>query len=268
MTALLHFRNVVARTRAGSVCRIIDFQIRRRECCVIYGLDRAVQDSMILLATGTTISDEGVVSVFGTDAQECDEASWFNLVEKIAVLDPAVPLYENASIGENLAAVFMTRDPLLVEPALSRKVLWLSDLVKLTITELAKTVRNASQLLRLKTQLARVLALRPRVLFAKIEELDPETKRILPSLIRRVTRKLGLSCVVFTADDKLAEEIADRVLFLHPEKGDFIENRLRRWYHFLPVIRLSRKRRLELSADIAKYKGETSDAQRLKIPGG
>lgn len=247
---VLHFNDV-----GGPAFRIRDLQIRERECCVLFAVGNRLQQPLVRMATGVSAGlDSGSISLLGTNAEECDEAAWFELVEQIAIFDPASSLRETASIGENLAFSLLTKEPPVQEPELSRRILRMSNLLQLTIAQLASGVQNADEILRLKARLGRILCRNPRILFVQTENLTGECLDALPRLLNRARRKLKLTVVVFASNQALIEKIADRVIFLDPETGNFIENKLRGWYHkllrFLPP---TQARQLKLAAEIAEY---------------
>ncbi|HSP05579.1 MAG TPA: hypothetical protein VLR94_00300, partial [Acidobacteriota bacterium] len=164
MKPVLQFEDVCVTARAGDVCRINDLRIRSREFCVLYGLNPELQELLVRLATGAAVASAGTVSVLGTNAGNCPENLWFQLVEKIAVLDPSVAVSDRISIGEYLADAFLTRDPAIGEPALSRNVLRIAELMKFTIAELSMNFAAAPATLQWKARLGRHLAGRPRLL--------------------------------------------------------------------------------------------------------
>jgi ABC-type transporter Mla maintaining outer membrane lipid asymmetry ATPase subunit MlaF len=246
MTTLLRLHNV-----STPHCRIADISLRSGEILAIFGASNSIRDAILHLATGTMRSDEGTVTVLGTDVQSVSDAAWFLLVQNVAILDFGSPLQEGASIGENLAAPYLTREPPLEEPALSEAVLWLSNTVKLRIAELATGAHKAGPALRWKARLGRAIAHRPRILFV----LNAKGPGAMPRILRRAQRRAKLSIVLFTSDEALAADAADRALILNPRSGVCVENRVRGWYHrllhFLPV---SASRRRKLANAIAEYR--------------
>lgn len=253
MKIVLHFRDVTA-SQSIIPLRVQDLKIWNRECCVLFDVETRLRQTLLRLATGASLSDEGIISILGMDTTKCDEDAWFELMEKIAIFDPGSPLKEGGSIGENLALTFLTQDPPAREPELSRNILRLSKLLRLTIAQLAANVHDSATVLRLKTRLGRALSRCPQILFVDTRGLDSESRQLLPALLKRVHRKLKVTIVVFTSDAALTEQIADRVIFLQPQTGKFVENKMREWYHKLLRFRQpTLARRLRLAADIAEY---------------
>ena len=77
-----------------------------------------------------------------------------------------------------------------------------------------------------------------------------EVTQRLAELIQRARRKLKFTLLIFTSDLWFIEQLAERVVFLNPNNGQFIENQLRRWYHkLLPFLKPSPAQVLQLSFD-------------------
>jgi ABC-type transporter Mla maintaining outer membrane lipid asymmetry ATPase subunit MlaF len=142
------------------------------------------------------------------------------------------------------------------EPNLSAAVLRLANLVQLTIADLSRMMSQSNRMQRLKTRLARALAYHPSVvaLCNPTDEMEPETIPLFIDLIKRTRKKLKYTLIIFTSDAFFLEEIANRIIFLDPAEGVFIENRLRGWYHrFFPFLKPSTSQVMQLSMDVAEH---------------
>jgi phospholipid/cholesterol/gamma-HCH transport system ATP-binding protein len=242
---------------APAVC-IDDLQIYDRECVAFYELTEEVAEIITNQVTGAYSPEEGNVYLFGTDSRQMADSNWFDYIGQFAIHRNSTPFRDAASIGENIAMLFRSRIPGIEEPRLSSAVLSVANLVQLTITDLSRTVGDAGSLLRIKAQLARTLAFKPRliVFYEPSEDLSYGTTRKLIELIRRTRRKLKYTAVLFTSDVRLLQELADRVLFLNPLTGVVVENQLREWYHnVLPFLQPSPSKLLQLARNILQYGG-------------
>jgi len=108
----------------------------------------------------------------------------------------------------------------------------------------------------MKTRLARALAYHPTVvvLCNPTDQMDADGIDLFINLIKRTRKKLKYTLIVFTSDILLLEEIADRIVFLDPFEGTFIENRLRGWYHhFFPFLKPSTSQLMQLSLDVTRH---------------
>jgi len=72
--------------------------------------------------------------------------------------------------------------------------------------------------------IARALAARPEcVLYDEPTTMvDPLMAQLLGDLIKRLKLQLNLTSIVVTHDMRLAQKLADRVVFLHEGKGNFL----------------------------------------------
>jgi len=268
MKTAIRFENVVKNAHGSPLLRIDDLSIAERECLGFYGLPDEYSEPLINLMAGATVPDEGLLQILGMDVREIgDENEWFRFLQNVGIYGaPNVP-QDSVSIGETIASLYRLRDESTEEPQLSAAVLALANLVHLTITDLAKMSGEATASLRMKTRLARALAYHPRivVLTDPTEDLAPELFREFVELIRRTRRKLHYTLLIITGDIWLLEQLADRVIFLNPVSGLFIENQLRQWYHKLfSFLSPSPSQLLKLSQDVLQY-GRTVRTREEKL---
>jgi ABC-type transporter Mla maintaining outer membrane lipid asymmetry ATPase subunit MlaF len=257
MKIAIHFHKVLKMVHGKAVLRIQDLKIYERQSVVFFGLTHEVEEMITNQITCAYAPEQGNVLIYGRDSREIAEKSWFKILGDFGIYDNSSPFLENASVGENLAAMFRGKEPTIKEPKLSTAVLRLANLVQLTITDLSKIMNEAVVSLRMKVRLARALALSPRVLILRnpTADLNPADARKLIQLMRTARRKLKFTIVLFTSDRWVVPDIADRVIFLNSETGVIVENQLRRWYHYvLPFLKPSRARLVQLSRNILKYK--------------
>ena len=246
---LLHYHDVLA----SSQLRIRNFQLREHECLGVYGLEHRERELLLHLATGTAEPQEGSISVFGKDTRDLNEPSWFELVTRIGSYDLS-RLNEEVSIGMNLASGLIHGNKRYHEPKLSMRVLATANVLEITILELAASFLSADPVLRMKAGLGSVISRDPRLLFFDDREQDPEVRKILPRIFRRVRKKCKLAIVLFTSDQRLLQETADKAVFLNMEDGVCIEKRIRGWYHTLfPFLPLSLLRRRDLAHEAARH---------------
>jgi len=255
MKTAIHFSNFVKMSHGKSL-RIQQLNVSEKECLAFYGLPDDFAELLINSMTCAYPPEEGSISIYGKDSRTLSEEMWFEFLGRFGVFASGARLQENASIGENLATVYRTRDPMMNETRLSSSVLKIANLVQLTITDLSKIMSEASQLLRMKARLGRALALHPKLLLLRepTADLSRDVAQKLVPLVRNARRKLKPTIVIFSRDGWLLQELADRVVFLNPESGAIVENSLRGWYHYLlPFLKPTRTKRLELTRDISKY---------------
>ena len=258
MKTAISFRNSVKKLHGSPAVCIDDLQIYSRECAAFYGLSEEVAEIITNQVTGAYSPEEGSVYLFGTDSKQMSDSFWFDYIGHFAIHRTGNPFRESASIGENIATVFRSRAPDINEPQLSSAVLSIANLAQLTITDLSRTVGDAGSLLRMKAQMARTLAFKPRlvIFYEPSDDLSYGVTRKLIDLIRRTRRKLQYTALLFTSDVRLLQALADRVFFLNPITGVVVENQLREWYHtLLPFLQPSPSKLLQLARSILQYGG-------------
>ncbi len=252
MKTVVHFHNISRSLRNGGVLRISDLWIQERESVAFYGLLPEHVETLVNQISGVYEIEEGSLTILGRSTRRMDDRSWFQFVEKLGIYNAQPVFQESASIGENVASLYRMRNDLMEEPQLSASVLNLANLVQLSITDLSRQMSEASPTQRMKVRLSRALAYSPALLIV----CDPDSGHAaevtpgLAELIRRARRKLKFTLLLFTSDLGLIEQLAERVVFLSPNDGQFIENQLRRWYHkLLPFLKPSPAQVLQLSFD-------------------
>ena len=256
MKTAISFQNSVKMLHGSPAVCIDDLQIYDRECAAFYGLTEEVVEIITNQITGAYSPEEGNVYLFGIDSKQMADSYWFDYIGHFAIHRNANPFRETASIGENIATVFRSRIRGIEEPQLSSAVLSVANLAQLTITDLSRTIGDAGSLLRMKAQMARTLAFKPRliVFYEPSNDLSYGVTRKLIDLIRRTRRKLKYTALLFTSDVRLLQELADRVFFLNPFTGVVVENELREWYHnLLPFLKPSPSKLLQLARNILQY---------------
>jgi ABC-type transporter Mla maintaining outer membrane lipid asymmetry ATPase subunit MlaF len=257
MKTAVAFDKVEKFVRSSPILRLDDLRISERESVAFYGLPPEHAEIIVNLMTGATLPDEGSVRILGTDSRAvAEERDWFEFVENFGIYDTHHSFQEGVSIGENVASLYRLKNESMEEPQLSAAVLKIANLVQLTITDLSKMIGEATPLMQSKIRLSRALAYQPRILILlyPTESFTLEVSRQFAELLKRTKRKQRYTLVLFTSDIHLAELVADRVIFLNPISGLFIENQLRGWYHrLLPFLDPAPERLLQLSRDILQH---------------
>lgn len=257
MKTAVHFQNAIKILRGIPQIQVQDLRIHERESAAFYGLTRDFVESLANQMTGASVPDEGSVITLGIDSRQIsDDRFWFRFVENFGIYNSQPVFQDGASIGENLAMLYRLRNESMEEPQLSASVLNLANLVQLTITELSKMMSEATPAQQMKVRLSRALAYHPKIVILcdPTAELDAQVAAQLVELLKRAKRKQKFTLVLFTSDVWLLQQLADRVIFLDPRDGLFIENQLRGWYHRLfPFLNPSPTQLLEFSRDVLHY---------------
>jgi ABC-type transporter Mla maintaining outer membrane lipid asymmetry ATPase subunit MlaF len=257
MKTAIHFQNAIKVLRGTPQIQVQDLRIFERESVAFYGLPHDFIESLANQMTGAYVPDEGSVTILGIDSRQIsDDRFWFRFVENFGIYNAQQVFQEGASIGENVAMLYRLRNESMEEPQLSASVLNLANLVQLTITDLSKMMSESTPAQRMKVRLSRALAYHPKIVILcdPTGDLNTPVAQELVELLKRAKRKQKFTQVIFTSDVWLLQQIADRVIFLDPRDGLFIENQLRGWYHTLfPFLDPSPTQLLELSRDVLHY---------------
>jgi len=257
MRTAIQFHGAVKLLHGASVLRVENLKIYERESVAFYGLSQDCVEILVNEMTGTFLPDEGSVSILGTSSREiADERIWFRFIQNIGIYNTQPVFQESSSIGENVAMLYRARDGSLNEHKLSSEVLWLANLVQLTITDLSKMMGDATPFQRMKVRLSRALAYRPKIVILcdPAAGLTTPVSQQLVDLVKRAKRKLRFTLILFTSDVRILQQLADRVLFLNPGNGFSIENQLRGWYHKLfPFVDPSPSQLLQLNRNVLHY---------------
>jgi ABC-type methionine transport system ATPase subunit len=267
MKTVVHFQNAFRSLRSGAVIRISDLKIQERESVAFYGLLPEHIETLVNQISGVHELEEGNLTILGKNTRRMDERSWFQFFEKLGIYNSQPVFQESASIGENVASLYRVRNDLMEEPQLSASVLALANLVQLSITDLSKQMSEATPVQRMKVRMSRALAYSPALLIiCDSENAQPEVTSKLAELIRKARRKLKLTLILFSSDLWLIEQLAERVVFLNPNDGQFVENQLRWWYHkLLPFLKPSPAQLLQLSFHAMQHSWIMKDSEeRIK----
>lgn len=254
--AAVHFKNLSKLIRGRVLLKIYDLVIYEREAIAFHGLTHRLMDAVLNHLTGVCDPDEGAVEVFGLNNRQLDEKNWFEYIEEVGVYHAAWPFDEAVSVGENLAMIYRKTDEPVDESQLSASVLHLANMVQLSITDMSRLMSDASSVVRMKVQFGRAIGYSPKmvVLCEPTENMTTPTKHQFVELLRRARRKMKFTLVLFSSDIWLLEQLADRVVFLNPTEGVFVENQLRGWYHrLLPFLKPAPDRVLQLSMEALQH---------------
>ncbi len=256
MKTVVQFQNAYRSLRNGGALRISDLKIQERESVAFYGLLPEHIETLVNQISGVHELEHGSLTILGKNTRRMDERSWFQFVEKLGIYNSQPVFQESASIGENVASLYRMRSDLMEEPQLSASVLSLANLVQLSITDLSRQMSEATPVQRMKVRMSRALAYSPLLLIVCDSEKmhSSEVTHKLAELIRKARRKLKLTLLLFSSDLWLIEQLAERVVFLNPNNGQFVENQLRWWYHrLLPFLKPSPAPLLQLSFNAMQH---------------
>ena len=230
-SAVLELSDVVKDYRGLRPLRIQQLIVGAADSTAIVGVDQAMAETFVNLATGATLPDRGEVKVFGrlTSAVE-DSAEWLALVDRFGIVSERAVLLDGLSIIQNLAMPF-TLD---IEPPpddVRGRAERLAAEVGLPDGSWDRLVAELDAVGRLRVRLARALALDPAILLLEHPTAAVPREKIeaLGRSIRAIAERRGVATLALTADRAFAAANASRVLTLEPASGVLKERRRFGW---------------------------------------
>ena len=165
--------------------------------------------------------DSGRVIVAGQDITDYSEEQLELIRKKVTMVFQNGALFDSLTVGENVAfplresgdlseeQIFQIVDGLL-------QMVGVQEMRDLLPSDLSTGMKRS-------VAIARALAARPEcVLYDEPTTMvDPLMAQLLGDLIKRLKIQLNLTSIVVTHDMRLAEKLAERVMFLHEGKAIF-----------------------------------------------
>jgi phospholipid/cholesterol/gamma-HCH transport system ATP-binding protein len=166
-------------------------------------------------------ADSGRVIVAGSDITNLSEAELEAIRKKVTMVFQNGALFDSLTVGENVAF------PLRETRELSEEQIYqiVDGLLRMVgVREMRDLLpSDLSTGMKRSVAIARALAARPEcVLYDEPTTMvDPLMAQLLGDLIKRLKLQLNLTSIVVTHDMRLAQKLADRVVFLHEGKAIF-----------------------------------------------
>jgi ABC-type lipoprotein export system ATPase subunit len=221
MTAL-EFRGVVKDYHGLRPLRVGDLAVAMKERVALAGLDVQAAEAFVNLATGALLPDQGEVGVMGRPTSAITEAdAWLASLDIFGIVSHRAVLLEPLTVAQNVAMSFsLSVEP--VPPEIESKVAALADRVEISGSELATPAGAASGATRMRTHLARALALNPSLLLMEHPTLHVERADVprLAASIVRATAGREIAVLALTDDEAFAKGLGGGRLRLDPATGD------------------------------------------------
>lgn len=221
MSAALEFRDVVKDYRGLRPLRIAALTVEPRDRVAIAGLDVPAAETFINLATGAGLPDTGEVRVMGQPTSAItDGDNWLVSLDRFGIVSHRAVLLEESTVAQNIAMSYtLSIDPI---PADVRvKVSAVARQVELSSADLDRPLAAAGAAARVRTHLARALALAPSILIFEHATLGVPREDVgaLAASIVRATDGRELAVVALSDDDVLAKGLNGRRLRLDAATG-------------------------------------------------
>ncbi len=192
------------------------------EILFVIGTSGVGKSVLIKHVVGLLQPDSGQIVVDGQQVAQLDEADFYPIRKKCALVFQHATLFDSMTCAENVALPLRKHGDegrRLSGSQIKERSLELLD--KVEMRDFAdKPPSDLGDGLRKRVAVARALALKPSyVLFDEpTTSLDPVSARRVDSLIVDLSRKEGVTCVVVSHDLRSIFSIADRVAMLYKGK--------------------------------------------------
>jgi phospholipid/cholesterol/gamma-HCH transport system ATP-binding protein len=217
----IEFKDVSKAFGENRVLDHVSFSVMPAETVCILGRSGVGKSVSLQTIMGFLKPDSGRVIVAYEDITDYDEANLQRIRKKVTMVFQNGALFDSLTVGENVAFPLRERRDL-SEEQIFQIVDGLLDMVGVKpMRDLLPS--DLSTGMKRSVAIARALASQPEcVLYDEPTTMvDPLMAQLLGDLIKRLKIQLHLTSVVVTHDMRLAQKLADRVVFLHEAKALF-----------------------------------------------
>src|SRR3954471_9055682 len=217
----IEFQNVNKAFGDRRVLHDVNFDVMPGETVAILGRSGVGKSVSLHHIMGFLKPDSGRVIVAGEDITNYSESDLQRIRKKVTMVFQNGALFDSLTVGENVAFPLRERGDL-DEEQIFQIVDGLLDMVGVkTMRDLLPS--DLSTGMKRSVAIARALSAQPEaVLYDEpTTNVDPMMAQLLGDLIKKLKFQLKLTSVVVTHDMRLAQKVADRVIFLHEGKVVF-----------------------------------------------
>lgn len=217
----IEFRDVSKAFGEKVVLDRVNFNVLPGETFCILGRSGVGKSVSLQLLMGFLKADSGRVIVAGEDVTIFSEVQMEAIRKKVTMVFQNGALFDSLSVGENVAF------PLRESGELNEEQIYeiVDGLLKMVgVQEMRDLLpSDLSTGMKRSVAIARALAARPEcVLYDEPTTMvDPLMAQLLGDLIKRLKIQLNLTSIVVTHDMRLAQKLADRLVFLHEGRAIF-----------------------------------------------
>ncbi len=204
-----------------SVLEDVSFTVTRGQTLCILGRSGVGKSVTLRMLMGFLKPDSGSIQVEGQELTDLDEEGLRAIRKRVTMVFQNGALFDSLSVRENVAFPLRERGGL-AEDQIEQIV---DRMIELVGAEDAMDVLPASLSTGRKraVAIARALAAQPDVVLydEPTTMVDPIIARRLGNLIQRLKQQRGYTSIVVTHDMRVAERLADTVLFLDQGQARF-----------------------------------------------
>ncbi|MCU1304615.1 MAG: transporter related protein [Candidatus Sulfotelmatobacter sp.] len=215
----------------------VSFNVMPGETVCILGRSGVGKSVSLQLLMGFLKADSGHVIVAGEDVTDFSEEQMEAIRKKVTMVFQNGALFDSLTVGENVAFPLReTRD------LNERQIYEIVDgLLKMVgVQEMRDLLpSDLSTGMKRSVAIARALAARPECILydEPTTMVDPLMAQLLGDLIKRLKIQLNLTSIVVTHDMRLAQKLADRVVFLHEGRTIFVGTPAEMEKSTVPIVR-------------------------------
>ena len=209
------FRDVSKSFGDNHVLDQVSFEVMAGETVCILGRSGVGKSVALHHIMGFLKPDSGRVIVAHEDITDYDEQELERIRKKVTMVFQNGALFDSLSVGENVAFPLRERGDL-DEKQIYEVVDGLLEMVGV-LPMRDQLPSDLSTGMKRSVAIARALSAQPEcVLYDEPTTMvDPLMAQLLGDLIKKLKFQLKLTSVVVTHDMRLAQKLADRVVFLH-----------------------------------------------------
>lgn len=212
------FEHVSKAFGSKHVLNDVTFDVKTSETVCILGRSGVGKSVSLQNIMGFLKPDSGRIIVAHEDITDYTEEQMERIRKKVTMVFQNGALFDSLTVGENVAFPLREHGEL-SEDQILQVVDGLLDMVG--VREMRDLLpSDLSTGMKRSVAIARALAARPEcVLYDEPTTMvDPLMAQLLGDLIKRLKAQLKLTSVVVTHDMRLAQKLADRIVFLHEAK--------------------------------------------------
>jgi phospholipid/cholesterol/gamma-HCH transport system ATP-binding protein len=220
----IEFREVTKGFGEKPVLDRVSFNVMPAETVCILGRSGVGKSVSLSLLMGFLKADSGRVVVAGEDITDFSPEQLERIRKKVTMVFQNGALFDSLTVGENVAF------PLRETRTLSEEQIYqiVDGLLQMVgVKEMRDLLpSDLSTGMKRSVAIARALAARPECILydEPTTMVDPLMAQLLGDLIKRLKLQLSLTSIVVTHDMRLAQKLADRVVFLHESKATFFNS--------------------------------------------
>ena len=217
----IEFKGVSKAFGSHRVLDAVSFDVLPGETVCILGRSGVGKSVALHHIMGFLKPDSGRVIVAYEDITDMEERELERIRKKVTMVFQNGALFDSLSVGENVAFPLRERGELSEEEIYQivdglLEMVGVREMRDILPSELSTGMKRS-------VAIARALAAQPEaVLYDEPTTMvDPMQAQLLGDLIAKLKHQLKLTSVVVTHDMRLAQKLADRIVFLHEAKVVF-----------------------------------------------